>query len=295
MNKYLFLILFTLSALFLPRFCEKQTAGFTLLRIHSDLKDHPEWNTSPLSANAQKLLAQKFTYLGSGGQCYAFVSEDGTTVLKFFKHYRRKLHPLFAYLPLPASLEPLRQRQLLKRVRKLHRDFNSYKLAFEELREETALLFVHLNKSEKQLPAVTVVDKLGIAHSVDLNGVEFILQKRAELSFKRFERAKSEGDLEGGKRAIDSLITTLSMRCKKGIFDEDPSLYRNLGFIGDRAVLIDAGRFKRDPQRVQPAVYREDIQRITQPFREWLSLHYPELVPHLDLSLKQLDDHEKAI
>ena len=71
-------------------YCFVQLSGFSPKKILSDFSEHPDWNTSPsLSDHSaiEKVLDQPFFYLGKGVQCYAFISQDGTTVLKFFKHY----------------------------------------------------------------------------------------------------------------------------------------------------------------------------------------------------------------
>jgi hypothetical protein len=77
-------------------------------------------------------------------------------------------------------------------------------------------------------------------------------------------------------------------RCKKGVFDEDPKIHRNFGFLGEKPIFIDVGRFVRDDSRKDPAVYNTDIQMITKRFRHWLEEDYPELVTTLDEELHAL-------
>jgi len=295
MKKTLFkVLLFAGCFTLLKSFCEKQTDGFTLLRISSSLPYEQKWDIPPLSSDKldhlHKLFSQKFYYLGAGGQCYAFVSQDNETVLKFFKFHMRT--PSYqALLPfLPRFLKTNIMRKNDRASKRLLRDFNSYKLAYEELKEETALLYIHLNKSSFLKQSVIIVDKLGIEHRIDLDDKEFIVQKKMELVHPRLQFLMQSNKLEEAKQAIDSLLEVVVARCKKGIFDEDARLHRNFGFIGPNAAILDVGRFRRDENRRKKEVYLQDIDEITFRFRNWLSNTYPELSCYLEKRLQELHE-----
>ena len=94
MKKRLFIscALFSLTlfaSLFLYVNFIKRTKGFCLKKIVSYHEYHPKWDIGPLTSEQESLLneisSQTFRYLGSGKECYAFESEDGKLVLKFFK------------------------------------------------------------------------------------------------------------------------------------------------------------------------------------------------------------------
>ena len=91
--------------------------------------------------------------------------------------------------------------------------------------------------------------------------------------------------MDAGKAAISSLVALLKTRCAKGIFDKDPDVQTNFGFIGLQCVQIDTGRFRKDELERDPAVYRPEIVRITDKFNRWLSSQYPELSAHLELEI----------
>lgn len=291
--KYLRFFLFCLCLLGLyegaSRFCEARTDAFTIARIHSDLPYNAAWAT-PLPVGAEKeeltaLLSQPFHYLGCGGQCFAFVSEDGETVIKFFKHRIRKPRSLLLFRPLPAPLEPIRLRKLNKILFKLNRDFNSYKLAYEELSQETGILYLHLNKTEGFNQTITLYDKLHIAHQIDLDQVEFIIQKKAEMAYPYLDRLIRDKQIENAERAIDSLLAVILSRCQKGIYDEDAKIHRNFGFIDGKAVVIDVGRFRGDISRIHPEVYRKDLLDITKSLHLYLEKESPELAAYLEQRL----------
>ena len=103
---------------YIGSFCDQQTDRFSIARIHSDLPFNPAWETAFLSAEKKaelrKLLDQKFHYLGCGGQCFAFASEDGSYVVKFFKHKVRKPFLLLLNMSLPVQLKKACRKKLDK-------------------------------------------------------------------------------------------------------------------------------------------------------------------------------------
>ncbi len=288
---FLKLALFVFLFFRVAEWCDTKTDKFRILRIFSTLEHNPGWEVTPPPANRQEeiahLLKQRYTYLSSGGQCYVFASEDGSAVIKFFKHHRRHIPAYLAALPLPKPLADRRTRRSMKKEGKLLRDFASYKLAYERLPEETGVLFVHLNKTDDLHPTLRIVDKLGIAHSLDLDRVEFVLQKRATLVYPHLKAQLEQNNLEGAKSSIRSLVDLIVERSKKGIFDEDARIHRNFGFVEGKACIIDVGRLVNDPKRKESVHYLNDLYKITTPFKEWLQHHHPQLVSTLDQEIER--------
>lgn len=277
------------------RFSATHTDGFSISKISSTLSYNPAWDTKALSQQEQnrveQILSQSFSYLGCGGQCYAFLSEDGQYVLKFFKEHLRVMPQSLLSIPLPSVLEKIRQKKIAKGLRKLERDFSSCKIAIEELPKESGLLFVHLNKTQNISKKTTIIDKLHIAHCIDLNTKEFILQKKASLFFPHLESLIEKGDRQEVKNAIHSMVEVLVSRCQKGIFDEDPRLHRNLGFIENEAIFIDVGRFRRDDTRKDPKIFHQDLRLITDSLKLWLEENHPDFANLLEEELLQREEN----
>lgn len=291
--KWILIIACSLLAVFgIAKFCEKQTDDFSVAYIHSDLAPSPEWETKLPESQAElnQALSQTFNYLGFGGQAYAFVSADQNYVIKFFKQrYFRKPQSYLFSIPLPGAFELSRLRKFTKARAKLHRDFNSYKLAYEELREESGLVFVHLNKGNELKKSINIVDKIGISHKIDLDNVEFVLQKKAAPLFPHIQTLMQSGDVSSAKQTVHAIVEVLAGRCKKGIYDEDPRLHNNMGVIGAKAMFIDVGRFVRDPNRTQPETYRADLKHITgKRLKPWLQENYPQLSSYLDEEIEKI-------
>src|SRR3569832_2263561 len=123
--------------------------------------------------------------------------------------------------------------------------FNSYKLAYENLKQDAGLVYVHLNKGSNLKTQLKVVDRLGRTHTIDLDNVEFVVQEKAELIFTHFQRLLKNGDKEGVQKKICSLLELVQRRIDLGISDHDKAVKHNYGFIGDRAIHLDIGRIEK--------------------------------------------------
>ena len=82
-------------------------------------------------------------------------------VLKFFKYQRFKPQEWLRYLTFLPGMEKYRQRKIEKKKNKLEGVFTSWRIAYEELRPETGVLYVHLNKSDDLPKAFKIYDKMG--------------------------------------------------------------------------------------------------------------------------------------
>jgi len=254
-------------------FSKKQTDGFTIAKISSDLSYYPDWETEEKLTDSQvrKILSQPFRYLGKGAQVFAFESEDGSYVLKFFRHDHMRPRPWLAALPLHGHK---------KRIEKLHETFSSYRIASDDLREETGLVFLHLNKTSRLHHKIRVVDKIGIEHLVDADKTEFVIQKKADLLYATLEKWMADGKKEEACQLIGSIVSYLKKRCHQAIFDKDPNLETNFGVLEGKPLQFDLGRFrKRHPYTEKEA--QDEMVRVTDRLHVWLSEKSPELDAYL--------------
>lgn len=255
------------------RFCHRQTEGFRMQKIASDLSYREEWATPPPPEEVKALLAQPYRYLGSGGQCYAFASEDGTAVIKFFKHHHMK--------PLPFSIEKKKRQERLETI------FGSFKIAYDRLKEETGMLYLQLNRREDFQKPLILIDPIGIHHSVDPNQMTFALQKRATLAFPTLQALIDSGKTEEAKTHLISLIDLIIKRTQAHVADFDPIIKRNMGFIDGKAVEIDLGSFLNDDNLSNPIAQRRVLFFETLKMRSWLKKRAPDLLSFFDLQLDE--------
>lgn len=275
------IILFIALFLGVGRFCHKKTGGFQLYKIYS-LQDADPNDPGPTLSEQEKselnaILAQPFTFFGKGGQCYAFISEDKQTVLKLFKNHHIRLWKFLSDLSLPSVLDPYRQKILRKIIHQSPAFFESCELSYQEMREHTGLIYLHLNKTGHINKKLTIIDKLGIAHQIDLDSVDFALQKKAELAEPKIALLIKQNDLDGAKQCIDSLLGLILERCQKGIHDRDFNYRTNVGFIGNRAIEIDLGSYSKDESLKNPDNFKRELLANTRTFNEWLLSKSPDL------------------
>lgn len=288
------IIFITVGFFAAQRLCHHATDGFALPKIKSKIDYHAEWEIPALSheeeLRVKQILRQPYRYLGRGAQAYVFASGDGQTVIKFFRHHRMRTLLCHAGCILPEKWRNRLQETIDKRRNKMIKDFHSYKLAYESLKEETGLLYIHLNKSSDLHIELPLYDKIGVLHHLDLDQMEFVVQKRAELIYPSLEKWIQDNQIDQGKKSLTELVQLLKRRCVKGFFDKDPDLSTNFGFIQGHPIQIDIGRFKEDALRCDPNVYADEIVRITDQLSQWLAKRSPELSQHLQSEVEALRD-----
>ena len=259
----------------------KRSGCFSERTLYSTLPSRPEWDLPPLQKEEEKLLEeiiqQPFTYLGKGTQCFAFASADGKYVIKFhkFRSHMRK----FPWLTHPFSYHLTERRRKIKKytIEKLDRNFQSYMNSYFDLKEETGLLFLHLNRTNTLKKRVTLRDQAGGIHQIRLDDASFMIQKRASLIYPTLEDAIETGDLLHGKQLISQLIALIVESEKKGYRNEDPVLKRNYGYLSDRAIHIDVGDLVKHIGEEQLI---HSVTETTRPLLDFLEKKAPTLADH---------------
>jgi hypothetical protein len=267
---------------------DQRADGFTLEKIKSDLPYNKSWDTKAHpNANLSLVFSQPFSYLGRGFQCYAFVSQDGKYVLKFLRHQRLRNSYFLESLPNLSFIEAYREKGRKKRTLRLETLFTSLKIAYEKIPQETGIIYLHLNKTKKKLPQLAVIDKCNNKFRIDLDDMEFVVQKKALLVKPTISQCMNGGDIEGAKRRIDQIFALLTECAAKGVADQDRALIKkdNIGFLEDRAIYIDLGTFFLQDPEVCKKRLADDFKRL-RPLYKWLVATYPELAVYMEEKMK---------
>lgn len=255
-----------------------KTEGFSILSITSHLPHALTWDTSSPTFQELQLLdhafSQNYSYLGRGGQCFAFISEDRQFVIKFFQTHFRPFGALITQ-HFPWISKEKRKQKFDRALFKLFRDFNSYSYASQELKEETGVIYVHLNKTTHLKKKLHVKDKLRLSHTIDLDRFEFVVQRRAILAFDYLHSLFQQHDYEKAKQSMRSLIALALKCCQKGFHHEDAHIGNNFGFINGCACIIDIGRFAKDPSRPNEKTLQKDYETVTNQLKNWVEKYYP--------------------
>jgi hypothetical protein len=291
-KKYKILIQFFCSACFLTGlyfFCEKQTQGFRFHQLLSNVPNDARWDISPLTfdekAQLPVLLDQTFTFIGKGGFCWAFLGEDKKTVLKFYTHHFLDLFSLFTHfswekllLKSPSHVSALSPY--------LEFAFKSCKLLYTHAKENTGLIYIHLNKTKDLFPSVTLIDPIGMRHTIDLDKTEFVLQQRAEPLIAYIARSIEEKHSDHAQKAIDQYLNCLLTLSRLGIKDLDRSFRDNYGILGNGMVVsMDISSFTEDACIQRPGYYKKEIILKSHNLAKWLKKHHPELFVYYEKKL----------
>lgn len=229
------------------------------------------------------ILDQSFSYLGKGGQVYVFESEDGNYVLKFnrfparMRRFSYLWHP-FKYIGSPKKIATEKQNH----QRKIARSYLSYFLAYQYLQEETGVAYVHLHSTTHLQRKIHLRDKAGNHYQVNADNMGFVLQKKGKPFMPELQKALESNQTEKAHRMINSLFQIILSRCSKGITDRDTMQYDNYGWLEDRAMHLDIGRFtKKEELSAQ-----QEIIRVTSPLADFLKKNSPELFDYYQRQLQ---------
>ncbi len=281
MKRLVKIFLFAILFFWVERLCHRATDGFALVNVYAPTGDNAKWHRT--DTPDPKLLNQTYRYLDSGSQSYVFVSDDGKTILKLFKFQHMRTPLWLDFLPSKGKLGKKR----CKKRKTLEKTFNSYSLAYDQLKEETGLHYIHLDKTDHLHQKLTITDKIGRHHTLDLDKIEFILQKRGTLAYNSITQWVERGEIHKARLGIRNLLQLAVHRCHLGIFDKDPDFSTNFGFIKETPFQIDFGRLSPSEVEKEPTTYAPEMIRITRDFEEWISENHPDL---LNSFRKELDE-----
>jgi hypothetical protein len=259
-------------------------------KLAQDEEIRKEWEI-PISAEqiAQlgEIVKQPFFFLGKGKQCYAFQSQDGRYVLKFLK-YKSVHAPKMKARFLARRVKKYKLQRREKRLQELG---NSLKLSFLALPEATGTLFLHLNPSQG-LPNVTLVDEQGNLEKIELDSRKFLIQQKACCIKPEIISLMYAGKETAAQSRLDQILALFVECAKNGICDRDGALIRNnnLGFIADRAIYIDTGKFAQAPDKQAATIFVAEARRQLKPLHKWLNLYYPDLARYFITRQEQLQE-----
>lgn len=258
------------------------TDGFSVDNIVSHIPNDKNFQLRPLSdeerETARSALTQKYTYLAKGHQAYVFAGEDGRFVLKFLKFHRNRLKPWVKYYPSIPILNAYVQKRRDFKDHRMMLLLNSWKTAFDELQEENGLIAVQIDPGASgTYPVTEIVDKVGRSHLVDLNHMTFLLQERAVLFCPEIDALMKNGDEESAKRRLDQFLDLTLSEYRRGYAETDVHVLRNTGFLKDRAIHIDAGRFSKDDRYLDPEIQKRELEKKCLEVSDWLKAGYPSL------------------
>lgn len=277
MMKILFRVFIAVLAVFLVAKVQKVKGrflnSFSVNRTYTNL----QWHIDVKEESSEKILPilqQKFYFLGKGAQVYAFESSDHKYVLKLLKQsyfrkpiWKRSFHNISEY-------DNKTKTQLLKVL-------NHFKLSYAQAQKETAMLFMHLNRSANQFGKVEVVDRAGRVFKIDLDNTVFMVQKKATPLLVVFKELEKKRDFNTFNEILQKCIKVELQLMQNGIRDGDSNV-RNLAVLDGEVIKIDGGIFwPLEKERSK----KEILWTNTAKMRLYLKKHDPELLKRFEAML----------
>jgi len=239
-------------------------------------------------SETKKILSQDFHYLTKGRECFIFESADKKYVLKFFDSSRYYTKYFFPNVSLPKFLDNYRKKHYVRRSNKLAFNLSSAKLAFKNLKEDSALIYVNLNISDNFDNKIKIKNKYGKSFDLDLNNIFFILQKKCDIFYQVYEKTTDE---KYKLYLIESFLEMAHNRTKKLIIDDDiGKKRRNWGLINNKAVTIDIGRWYFDEKLKTLFGYKKEMIKATKILKKYLEDNEPEKINFLNQKLNRYFD-----
>jgi hypothetical protein len=204
-------------------------------------------------------LSLPYHYLGSGGQCSVYASDNDLYVLKFLENRKNK--------PFRSEKKEKRELEKLKRA---------YSFGFHHFAEETQILYTHFHPTQGLNSTFT--------EEIDLNTALFVLQRKVIPAGEVFKRLNKEEF----KAAVDKILSLHKSIYDQGFCNKDPQLYSNYGFKGEQAVLIDVGRLENLAEQPHPRGVKKEFAKVQKRFCKDVSKTNPELLPYVDSAVKAI-------
>ncbi|NGX56053.1 MAG: hypothetical protein K1060chlam5_00287 [Candidatus Anoxychlamydiales bacterium] len=264
-----------------------RTDGFSLRLIQKPLvfSNKKTENIDEISS----ILDQNFKYLARGRQSFVFVSDDDKYVIKFLNSRRYDVELLKNNVFNSKYIKKHYER----RKKRFLEDCRALDLAFDNFRDEAALVYVHPYRTNCFNKTLNFFDKLNRKNSVDLDEVVFILQKKANFIF--YEALdKAEDSLKD--HLIKDYLNVIEKRAKALVIDSDlDRRHSNYAVLNNKVITIDVGRTYLDEKLKEPYFFKKEIIRSTKSLRRYLMKRYPEkLVVLLNESEKIIKDFENT-
>ncbi|MBN1915053.1 MAG: hypothetical protein JW769_04115 [Parachlamydiales bacterium] len=296
-SKRFFVIVFILmSALFIAKGWQLISDGFRQDKIYHDFPHESQWEVSFSPQQEKEIMAildQPFHYLGKGCQVYVFASQDQKYVIKFIRYHKYRLPFWIAYTDFFQKGKEYVVSRRDHRQRGYYNSLRSYKIAYEQLPEETATLYIHLNRTfhlHKKLP---IIDRLGRHSSLDLDNTGFIVQKRVMPLEPYLLQMKKDQKTSETEKIIGSFLEMVEHLYDKGMTNKDYNCLKNAGYLEGKIIAMDIGSFYPQNGLEDPHEFQKELINFVKHFRRWSQKKYPQILFVFDEKVDQLIEKKR--
>jgi len=235
------------------------------------LPKEPRLSSTPMIV--QELFHDPFVFFGSGSQCLVFASTTKPYLCKICKANRYQTIP---YIDLFY--------QDFKKEERRMRDLRNYHTAYEELSEETGILYLHFTETAWQHThynaALHIKLLFGLHITLPSDRLLFYIQKRARpiLSYLD-DPTTTQANIH---TFLCALFHSVQKMCCKGFRIRDiygKHMIKNLGEVDGKPLWMDPGRMVFTSKLKDPM----HAHHLLCTFAEELSKALQETHPHIDV------------
>ncbi len=275
-------LFFIVLILLISKSWQLMTDGFRLDKINTSLTKIDD-SKQVIDPEINQIFDQKFKYLSKGCQTYVFKSLDDKYVLKFIRYHRYKI-PL--WLEVFSFLDSYRNKRLYYKDKLLKDSLKSYEIASKFLKDETAIVYVHLAKTNNINKKIQIIDRLQRKYEIDLDTTGFVIQKKVQ-TFKDILMQYKNDEIELKKLANSFLYTTEAIY-KKGFINDDYNCVKNSGFVNGKVIHSDVGSFLPKDNLKSKENFEKEFFRFVKYFKKWSDKNAPFLSKHVDEEIKKM-------
>ncbi|KAF3363339.1 Uncharacterized protein PHSC3_000093 [Chlamydiales bacterium STE3] len=294
--KYL-LLLFIPAYIFIHYIPSKRSDWFNPNFITYEKESWPTCQSTLLDSEnipiLHEIFQKPFTFLGSGNQTFAFSSADGKYVLKFFKFQHLKGFQHLHYLPKFSWLKNYQAKKFISNQKRIQQVFSGHFLALTKDRENSGLIYAHLNPQESIPFTAKIIDRNQILYEISLNDVVFVVQKKGVSSNQFFRDLLNRGKVAEVKASLRALLCMYLEEYHLGVYDRDHNVMHNTGFYKNRPIRLDVGKLRYDEEMKLYERYIIDLRKVVwERIDRWMRKYYPlyreEIAKELAIFLNEI-------
>ncbi len=254
---------------------------FNLKYIESSMDSRADWEVR-LSPDHDRFFyvvsQQALRWMGKGQHSYIFCTTDEKYVVKFI--HLNNFQPVQKKGWLDRLWTKSAPRR--KKMNKFEDIFMSSRVCFDELQEETGVIYVHLNRTKAKIHGLKLIDSYGQSQRVCGDDTCFVVQKKATPLILCLTELMDAGKVDEAKARVDQVFELLLSLARKGFVDGDDNLIsnNNIGCTEDRAIYMDTWHFFRAKNLDVKERMRYETHLRLMPLERWLKASYPELWSH---------------
>lgn len=283
MKKLIIILIMILSIGALAKGWHTLTGGFKTSKIIPPNDVYAETTeVFHLTDDFLKIFDQEFHYLDKGCQVYVFESSDKNYVIKFLRHHKYKPYFWMNFTFGIKSLADYKEKYSLVKKDRIKNNFLSYLMSYDELKDITDVVYVHLGPTDYINKKLLVRDRFRQKWFLNLDDMHFVLQKKAKPLKNLLVQLYNENKIDEVKNLIDQYFDVLKNRTLRGIKNTDHSGFiRNMAFLDNKVIEIDVGGYRKVKELLTKTGFELEFTKFSKNMIRWSRKKLPLLKDYI--------------